>query len=111
MGGSSVLPGSDTLVLAIPFLGLLAMMMFGLDERSATPRRRPVSRRFFCGVDGANRAFLSDPDGTLWQKRGVRQVEARLIKFGGAEGGESRIDDQSRPAGRPITCSYVIEND
>jgi len=63
MGGNHIFPAVDTLVLTIPFFGMLAMTMFGLDERIATPRKRPGARRFFCETEGTGRAFLSDPDG------------------------------------------------
>jgi hypothetical protein len=79
MGGAPVLPGWDIVVLAVPILSLLGMMMFGLDERCASPQRRRGTRRSFCEV-GNGPALLSDPDGRLWQGGGVIQIEARLIR-------------------------------
>src|SRR5205823_1752471 len=72
-----------TFVLAIPFLGVLAMAMFGLDERFAAPKTKPTSRRSFCEVGGTSGSYLSDPDGTPWQNVGIRQIEARLTPAAG----------------------------
>jgi hypothetical protein len=78
MGGSPFLAGWEPFFLALPVIGILVLTMFGLEQRFATPRRTPGTRRFFCEVDGKGRAFLSDPDGRPWQKGAVRQIEARL---------------------------------
>jgi len=72
----------DTSLMVVPFLVILVMGMFGLDERAASPRRPAKTRRFFCEVDGKGRMFLSDPDGTPWQKKAVRQIDARLVQTG-----------------------------
>ena len=80
MGGSPVLVGWDTFILAVPVIGILVMAMFGLDERLFTPRRNPGTRRFFCEVSGKGSSFLSDPDGKPWRKGVVRQIEAKLIR-------------------------------
>jgi hypothetical protein len=72
----------DTSLMVVPFLVILAMGMFGLDERAARPRHPAKTRRFFCEVDGKGRAFLSDPDGQPWQKGAVSQIEARLVQTG-----------------------------
>src|SRR3974390_3195530 len=76
MIGGSMLPGWDTFVLAVPILGVFAMMIFGLDERCASPKRGRGSRRMFCqvGVGGP-----TDPDGRPWKKAAIRRVEAQLI--------------------------------
>ena len=84
MGGAAALPGGDTFVLAFPFLAVLAMAMFGLDERAATPKQSSRARRSFCGVDGSGRALLSDPDGKPWLKVPIRQIEGQLVSSRGA---------------------------
>jgi hypothetical protein len=90
MGGAPVLPGWDTFVLALPIVGLLGMMMFGLDEQCANPQRRHGARRSFCEVGGKGPAILTDPDGRIWQGGGVIQIEARLIRTAGEEGRSGR---------------------
>ncbi len=77
MGGSPVLVGWDTFILAVPVIGILVMAMFGLDERLFTPRRNPGTRRFFCEVSGKGSSFLSDPDGKPWRKGVVRPLTGR----------------------------------
>jgi len=107
MGASPVLPTWDTFLFAIPFLGLLGIYIFGLDERMAAPKTRPRTRRFFCEPVGKGRSFLSDPDGKPWQKGAVRQIEARFT--GGA--GEEWMDGcPAGPRHTPKARSYIIEN-
>ena len=55
--------GWDTLLLIIPFVGMMAMGMLGLDERVAAPRQENRSGRHFCGEDGDGAVHFSDPDG------------------------------------------------
>ncbi len=78
MGSAEFLSGWDTTILMVPFLGILAMYMFRLDERFAAPKSSPRNRRFFCGVDPKDRPYLSDPDGQPWRRGSVPQIEARL---------------------------------
>jgi len=87
--GSSFWPAWDTLVLAVPLLAILALAMFGLDERFAShgARRHP---RSFCEVEGDGR-FLSDPDGKPWRKYPERQIEARIIHSPSSTRLESRL--------------------
>ena len=68
MGWSPVLPGWEAFHAGTSNIGILALTIFGLDERFATPKRTPGTRRFFCEVDGKGRRFISDPDGRPWQK-------------------------------------------
>ncbi len=86
MGGCPVLPTWDTFVLVIPFLGILGMAMFGLDERFASPKTRPAARRSFCEVGEHGRSFLCDPDGKPWQKCSPRQIEVILTSNGELSG-------------------------
>ena len=58
--------GWDTPAIAIPFVVLLAVGMFRLDEVIAAPQRRAARRRTFCGPDGNGDASLYDPDGRPW---------------------------------------------
>jgi hypothetical protein len=63
MGSADFVSGWDTTILMVPFLGILAMYLFRLDERFAAPKAPPQKRRFFCEVDSKDRPYLSDPDG------------------------------------------------
>jgi len=110
MGGSPVLPAWDTLILAIPFLGMLGMAMFGLDERVATSKTLPRTRRFFCEVEGKGRKFISDPDGKPWQKGAVRQIEARFRQPNGAGQMEAPHQDDNRRGRAARARAYIIEN-
>lgn len=58
-----------TMVLMLPFGILLAMTIFGVDEKLAAPTgRRPVRVRF-CEVGPDGRGDLADPDGHLLKRR------------------------------------------
>jgi hypothetical protein len=89
MGSADFLSGWDTSILMIPFLGVLVIYMFRLDETLATPKAAPKRRRSFCGVDPNDRPYLSDPDGRLWRRRSVRQIEARFEPAAHSEGHDS----------------------
>jgi hypothetical protein len=61
-----IISSRDLLLIAIPFLGLLLMSYFHLDEvfiASKSPRK---PRRPICGVDEDGRQILCDPDGRPW---------------------------------------------
>lgn len=83
------MPGPDslspwaTLVLMLPFGVLLAMSMFGVDERLAAPKAKRLRARF-CEVGADGRAELTDPDGSGWRPR-------RLERGVGAQG-SNRLD-------------------
>lgn len=84
------LPALDMCVLVVPFLAILAMAMFGLDERLANPSHHRRVHRSFCGVDRDGRSLLSDPDGSPWMKKRP-QIEAKLIYVSGAGKWESSV--------------------
>jgi hypothetical protein len=86
MGSADFLSGWDTSILMIPFLGVLVIYMFRLDEMFAAPKATPKKRRFFCGVDPNDRPYLSDPDGQLWRRHSVRQIDARCEPAAHSEG-------------------------
>ena len=61
-------PGWDTALVAVPFLVMLAVGFFHLDEMVATPKnRKPRNRRPAAGVDHDGTPILSDPDGRRWR--------------------------------------------
>ena len=78
MGSADFISGWDTTILMVPFLGILVMYLFRLDERFAAPKAPRKRSRFFCGVDPKNGPHISDPDGNPWRGRSVSQIEARL---------------------------------
>ena len=53
----------DTLLIMVPLVGMMALGMFGMDERLASPRTHVPRRHKFCGLDEDGQPFLSDPDG------------------------------------------------
>ena len=55
--------GWDTALIIVPFIGMTALSLFGLDERLASPKRTRKARRGFCELDRWGDPFLSDPDG------------------------------------------------
>ena len=70
----------DALLFAIPFLGLLLMGMFRLDEFFVTPKRRHLPRRPLSGVDIDGEPILCDPDGRR-VPASYRQV-TRMVRSG-----------------------------
>ena len=60
---ASFLPSGDTIILIVPFLGLMAMTMLRLDEHLASPKVVIPRRRKFCEVAGDGQISFSDPDG------------------------------------------------
>jgi hypothetical protein len=67
MGGAEYVSGWDTTILMIPFLAILVMYLFRLDQSVSAPKATQKKRRFFCGVDPKDRPYLSDPDGQPWR--------------------------------------------
>jgi hypothetical protein len=58
--------GWENLLVAAPFVGMLLLGLFRLDEIIASPRRaRAVKRPASCR-DENGRLLLSDPDGRPW---------------------------------------------
>lgn len=62
MPGSDSLSPLGTLVLMLPFVLLLAMSIFSIDERLATPKRRRLRVRF-CELEPDGQPKMADPDG------------------------------------------------
>lgn len=56
----------ENLLVAVPFVGILLVALFRLDQIIAAPRRRKPVNRPACGCDENGRMLLSDPDGRPW---------------------------------------------
>jgi hypothetical protein len=78
MGSAGFLSGWDTTILMVPFLGMLLLHMFRLDESVSARKAPPRRPRSFCGVDPKGRPYVSDPDGQPWLRQGVSEIEARI---------------------------------
>lgn len=60
-------PGWETVLFAVPFIGMLLVGIFRLDEIFCAPRQRVVVRRPVCGVDESGQPLMTDPDGRQWR--------------------------------------------
>jgi hypothetical protein len=58
--------GLENFLVAVPFVGILLMGLFRLDEIIATSKRAKAVKRRVCGRDENGRLLLSDPDGRPW---------------------------------------------
>jgi hypothetical protein len=66
MHDTILLSGPDTFLVTIPFLGMLLVSLFRLDEHFAAPRKVGRRRRPPCGLDLDGRPIVCDPDGRPW---------------------------------------------
>ena len=95
--------GWDTAILIAPFFGLLALWMFGLDERVATPRERRARRRF-CHTGPDGRAEFCDPDG-----RTVKRVRATRISARASGGKPSLPSPLKGHIAHPQVLGYLTD--
>jgi len=109
MGASPVLPGWDTLVLAVPVIGILVIAMFGQDGHLFTPRRNPGRRRFFCEVGANGGSFLSDPDGTPWRTGAIRPIEAKLIRVDKPRCEDLLPGSDADESGAVVINGYIVD--
>ena len=67
----------DVLLIMLPFLVMMAVGMFRLDEHlfasKASKAARGARNRTFCGQDGDGHAALSDPDGRPCRPRPMKR--------------------------------------
>lgn len=83
MPGPESISNWGTLVLMLPFGLLLALAVFGVDERLAAPKRRSLRVRF-CEMGADGQPEIADPDGAVWRLEndngavGAREVTARV---------------------------------
>jgi len=59
--------GLGSFLVAVPFVGILLVGLFRLDEIIAVPKRRQPVKRPACGCDENGHLLLSDPDGRPWR--------------------------------------------
>ncbi len=64
--------GWDTVLFAVPFLGLLLIGFFRLDEIFASNKKQ-IKRRPAVGMDPEGEPYLSDPDGRMWRAQRRRK--------------------------------------
>lgn len=86
MPGAESISTWGTLVLMLPFGLLLALAVFGVDERLAAPRRRSLRVRF-CEMGTNGQPEMADPDGAAWAfetagGRAKRGDEEDSVKLG-----------------------------
>lgn len=58
--------GWENLLVAVPFVGILLVGLFRLDELIASPKRARDVKHPARGCDENGRLLLSDPDGRPW---------------------------------------------
>lgn len=66
MPGPESISTWGTVVLMLPFGLLLALAVFGADERLAAPKRRSLRVRF-CEMGSDGQPEMADPDGVAWR--------------------------------------------
>jgi hypothetical protein len=65
--------GRDTLLIAIPFVVILLISIFRLDEVLSTSNRAVKRRWSVSGTDEDGEPILRDPDGTVVTQRHPRK--------------------------------------
>jgi len=58
--------GWENFLVAVPFVGILLVGLFRLDEIIASPKRSRSVKRPVSGCDENGNLLLSDPDGHPW---------------------------------------------
>jgi hypothetical protein len=61
----------DSLLIGIPFLLMLLVGIFRLDELIVAPKRRVRRPRPASGLDADGNVIFSDPDGRRWHSPGA----------------------------------------
>jgi hypothetical protein len=75
--GIALQSGWETFLLAAPFVGMVLVGVFRLDEIAANPKRKRGRRPRLTGNDENGRLPLSDPDGRPWADAGDPAHTAR----------------------------------
>ena len=106
-----VLPAADILILSVPFLLILGMGIFGLDQRLASPRRLSPTRPSFCEVDANGTPFLSDPDGRLCPAPAIKNSNQAPIVDRPCPPPPSVVAAAARQPPTSIARFYVIQEE
>ncbi len=61
------------ILFAVPFVGLLLLSVFRLDERALAPGRMAIHKRPAVRLDRNGEPLLCDPDGHTWSRMGRRK--------------------------------------
>ena len=61
--------GWETALVAVPFIGLLFLTVFGLDAMVGASKRRGKRSKPASGQREDGARFYSDPDGRQWKER------------------------------------------
>ena len=70
MHTATFLSGWDTLIVMAPLVGLMALGMFGVDGKMASPQSDRKHPRTFCTTNQGGQSSLTDPDGRPWISTG-----------------------------------------
>ncbi len=65
MGKNILMSTIDSLLMAVPFVIMLLINIFRLDQIIAAPRMTLTSRQLRCGTDKFGEPIMRDPDGRL----------------------------------------------
>lgn len=63
----------DSLLIGIPFLLMLLIGIFRLDELIVAPKQRSRRARPVTGMDAEGNIIFSDPDGRRWKSPVLRK--------------------------------------
>lgn len=74
--------GLDTLLIAIPSLGLLLFTFLRLDQLLAAPKQRDNPGKFVRGVDAHGEPIMCDPDGRPWEEPRRRKKFTQMRDYG-----------------------------
>jgi hypothetical protein len=66
-------PGWDTILFAVPFIGLMLVVLFRLDHMFSQPKQRSKPRRPPSGLDRHGQPVMTDPDGRPWRRKSRRK--------------------------------------
>lgn len=82
--------GWDTALFMAPFVAMMAMSLFRVDEKVTSRRRLGKAGRRFCQLDRQGKAVLLDPDGHQWTQEAERLKGRSGSEFEGRPGVEAR---------------------
>ena len=110
MLATNFLPAWATLVLMLPFGALLALSLFGLDERIAAPRSRQRSRLRFCEMGDDGQPNVIDPGGKALKIKPISQKTADTPGFEHARPPtqQGSANDRSSPEILSVTSTFQI---